>query len=322
MTPPSMPPDALKILAIHPQAPQFCATLHAKFPRIEFIAAQDAATLPAHAQQAHGVIAMAREAADAKVGTFTQLRWIQALSSGVDGILAMRDLPSQVAISSMRGIHGPQVSEYVILHMLLLSRQYSAFQAQHALQQWHRATQALLHRKTVVIVGTGLIACTLALRCRALGMRTIGVSTQVRTIAEFDQVMPRGQISQAVAQGDFVVALVPLDDSTRSLISADVLRAFQPSAYFINVARGGVCDEDALLAALHSGALAGAALDVFATEPLPSGHPLWTAPRTMITPHIAGESDQYINQALPIMEENIAHFERGDIAKMRNLVRG
>lgn len=316
-----MQTQALQILAIHPQAARLCAALEPQFPDIAFVAAPSANALPAQSDQADGLIALPRDANALRLAKFHRLRWIQALTSGVDGFLSLPHLPAHVAITSMRGIHGPQVSEYVILHMMLLARHYSAIQAQQAQQKWHRPSQALLQNKTVVIVGIGNIACTLALRCRALGMRTVGVSTQARAITEFDAVLPRTQIKDAVAQGDFVVALTPLDHSTRNLINSEVLSAFPPHAYFINVSRGGVCDEDALLSALHGGAIAGAALDVFATEPLPPGHPLWTAPRTIITPHIAGESETYIEQALPILCENLGHFACGEVAKMRNLVR-
>ena len=309
----------LHLLVIHPMAQRIRDALLAVYPQLRIAARLPGEALDDEAWRAQVLVGLARDLPNGRMQNFTQLRWIQALTSGVDGYLALKGLSPTVLITSVRGIHGPAVSEHVLLHMLMLSRDYPQLQAQHAQQRWNRVRQPLLNGKTVVIVGTGVIACALAQRCRAMGMHCVGVSTQAREIAEFDQVFSRMQMKQALALGDFVVLLVPLDDSTRGLIGAAELQAMKGSAYLVNVSRGGVCDEPALLAALQGHRLAGAAIDVFAVEPLPKDDPLWTAPRTLITPHIAGESDDYLQQVLPILQENLGLFLQGRAMDMRNL---
>jgi len=127
-------------------------------------------------------------------------------------------------------------------------------------------------------------------------------------------------LQRGAAAADFLVLIVPHSAQTENLIDAAVLSRMKPSAYLINVARGGVLDEEALLAALREKRLAGAALDVFRERPLPADHPLWREEKIIITPHIGGMSDVYLDQAYPIVRENIEKFLAGDLTGMKNIV--
>jgi len=118
-----------------------------------------------------------------------------------------------------------------------------------------------------------------------------------------------------------MVLLVPLSDETRHLVDARILAAMKPDAILVNLARGGVCNEAAVLRALREGRLGGAGMDVFEIEPLPADHPLWTADRVFVTPHLGGESDRYADQVLPILRANLAAFLQGRPQDLRNLVR-
>jgi D-2-hydroxyacid dehydrogenase (NADP+) len=131
----------------------------------------------------------------------------------------------------------------------------------------------------------------------------------------------RGELIAQAATLDYLVLLAPYADEIRNLIGARVFAAMKPSAYLINLARGGIVDEDALLSALGRGEIAGAALDVFQEEPLPAGHPLWSAKNIIITAHLGGFSDVYAQLALPTVEHNMACFLRGDFDRMINVVR-
>jgi len=250
-----------------------------------------------------------------------RLKWVQALGTGVDGITDQPSLKPDVVVTNIRGIHGEPVSEAAIMAMLALSRRLPDsihYQDKHS---WTRWPPKLIDGKTVGIFGIGLIAEALAPRCKALGMRVIGFSSAPREVAGFDRMCLRSELLDVAGELDYLVLLVPYAEDTRRLIGASVFAAMKPSAYFINLARGGIVDEDALMAALESGQIAGAALDVFQEEPLPADHPLWSTRNVIITPHLGGFCDVYAERALPTIEHNMACFLRGDVDGMVNVVR-
>ena len=248
------------------------------------------------------------------------MRWIQSLTTGTDAILKLSSLRREVTVTSTRGMHGPQMSELVFLQMLALLRDVPRLARHQSQALWERWPQPLLLGKTVVIVGVGAISEYLAPRCKAFGMTVYGVSSSSRIPDGFDRVFDRAQLHAAAGLADFLVLIVPLSPSTENLIDARVLAAMKRTAYLINVARGGVLDEDALLTALREKRLAGAALDVFRQQPLPPDNPLWRAERVMITPLIGGMSNIYLDQAYGIVRDNLAHFLAGKPDAMRNIV--
>jgi D-2-hydroxyacid dehydrogenase (NADP+) len=249
-----------------------------------------------------------------------RLRWIQSLTTGTDAILRLAALRAEVTVTSTRGMHGPQMSELVFLQMLALLRDFPRMQRNQAAHAWQRWPQPLLLGKTAVIVGVGAIAEVLAPRCKEFGMTVYGVSSTIRKPEGFDEVFGRDQLLRAAALADFMVLIVPYTPQTEKLIDATVIAAMKPSAYLINVARGGVLDEHALLAALREQRLAGAALDVFRETPLPPDHPLWHEEKIIITPHIGGMSTIYLDQAYPIVRENLRKFLAGESRAMTNIV--
>lgn len=257
---------------------------------------------------------------DAMVAAAPRLRWIQSLTSGIDGIERLRALSKEVLVTSMRGIHGPQVSELVLLLMLALTRDFPRLLDNQRAHRWERHVQPLLTGKTVVIVGCGAIAEMLAQRCSAFGLRVLGVSATPRTIPGFAQVLPRERLLEAAKLADYFVLLVPFTAANDNLIDERVLRALRPQAYLINVARGGVLDEQALLQALREGRLAGAALDVFRETPLPADSPLWDTERLLITPLIGGMSDIYLQQCYPLVRDNLERYLAGRLDRLVNLV--
>jgi phosphoglycerate dehydrogenase-like enzyme len=250
-----------------------------------------------------------------------KLKWIQALGTGVDGVIDQPSLRSDVVITNIRGIHGEPVSEAAIMGMLALSRRLPdsvRYQDQHS---WTRWPPRLIDGKTVGIYGVGLIAEALAPRCSALGMTVIGFTSTKRELPGFDEMYLRSELLAIAGELDYLVLLVPYSEETHHSIDARVFAAMKPSSYLINLARGGIVDEDALMAALNSGQIAGAALDVFQEEPLPPEHPLWTMKNVIITPHLGGFCDVYAERALPTIEHNMACFLRSDIDSMVNMVR-
>jgi D-2-hydroxyacid dehydrogenase (NADP+) len=301
-------------------AAAFEAKARADFPGIDLFATDDRAAALQAAAGAEALIGHHYQFDDELLRAARKLRWIQSLTTGTDAILKLQSLRPEVTVTSTRGMHGPQMSELVFLQMLALLRDFPRMQRNQAAHLWERRPQPLLSGKTIVIVGVGAIAEALAPRCKAFDMRVYGVSESPRQPAGFDRIFRRADMQQAAAAADFLVLIVPHSPRTEKLIDAPVLAAMKSSAYLINVARGGVLDEDALLAALRAKQIAGAALDVFRQSPLPKDHPLWDEPRVIITPHIGGMSDIYLEQAYPLVRENLRAFLSGVMTAMNNVV--
>jgi phosphoglycerate dehydrogenase-like enzyme len=237
--------------------------------------------------------------ADHVVRDAPRLRWIQALGTGVDNIVDLPSLGADVLVTNVRGIHGPPVSEAAIAYMLSLARELPRATHRQDEAKWERWPAALLDGKTVGILGIGAIALHLAPICKALNMTVIGISGTPRAAAGFDRVVARGELAAIVPELDFLIALTPLTAETRNIIGDTVLTAMKASAFLVNLARGGVVDEQAVIKALENGSIAGAALDVFAEEPLPPESPLWKTKNVQIFSHLGGYSAGYEARAMP-----------------------
>ena len=250
-----------------------------------------------------------------------KLRWIQALGTGVDGIVDRPPFREGVLVTNMHGLHGDSVPEAAAMLMLALARDLPRAMRNRDARKWERYPSRLLKGRTVGILGVGAIARSLAPKCKSFGMSVIGITSTPRSMEGFDRMVHREELERAVRDLDFLVLLTPYTPETHGIIDARVLAAMKPSAYLVNLARGGIVDEDALIRALERGEIAGAALDVFATEPLPEDHPLWSMDNVIVTPHLGGFHDQYAEQALPTVVENFRKFLAGDTAGMVNVVK-
>jgi D-2-hydroxyacid dehydrogenase (NADP+) len=259
--------------------------------------------------------------ADHVVAEAPKLKWIQALGTGVDNIVDLPSLGKEVVVTNVRGIHGPPVSEATIAYMLSLARDLPRSAHAQDRSTWERWPSQLLAGKTVGILGVGLIAEYLAPICKALGMTVVGLSGTPRPAAGFDRVVARDDLLKVAPEFDYLVALAPLTPETRGIIGEKVLAAMKPSAYLVNVARGGVVDEPALIKALESGQIAGAALDVFSEEPLPPTNPLWKTKNVTVFPHLGGYSQGYEDRAMPTIAGNMQKYLNNDLKSMINIVR-
>jgi phosphoglycerate dehydrogenase-like enzyme len=298
----------------------FEARARADFPGIDLLATNDRVAALAQVDTAAAMIAHHYQFDNDLLQRAQQLRWIQSLTTGTDAILKIPALRPEVTVTSTRGMHGPQMSELVFMQMLALLRDFPRINRNQAVQRWERWPQPLLFGKTIVIVGVGAISEQLAPRCKAFGMTVHGVSSATRVPPGFDGMFGRDELQQAAAKADFLVLIVPHSPQTENLIDARVLAAMKPGAYLINVARGGVLDEDALVKALEEKRIAGAALDVFREQPLPPNHRLWNMERVLVTPLIGGMSDIYLEQAYGVVKHNLAQFFAGRSDAMQNVV--
>ena len=289
----------------------FAERLGPALPELRFRAAHDPAEALAKCASADILIIRTDEIFAELIEAMPKLRLIQALPN----------LAKSVVLAAARGFHGPQMSELAFIYMLHFVRDLRDLFATQAAHRWNRVEQSLLEGRTAVIVGVGAIAEELAKRCQAFGMRVVGVSDGRREAPHFDAILPRAQLNEAAAQADFLIVLVPHTGETTNLIGASVFNAMKPSGVLINIARGGVVDEDALIAALRAGKIAGAGLDVFRTEPLPKDSPLWDMPNVFITSHVGGMADTYGEQVMPLLVNNLRAFTEGQHEKVRFIVK-
>jgi len=293
--------------------------LHHAHPDVVFHGVRSSAEGAKIAGNASAIFAKAHAIHADMIAAAPRLRWIQALTTGVDHLLTL-NLPKDLLIHSARGVHGPQMSELTFMYMLALTRDLQRMKANQAAHRWERWSQVLLVGKTILIVGVGAISEALAARCQAFGMKVVGISDARTSTPGFNELHPRSKLVEQAGRADYVVALVPYSPATHHMISREVLAAMKPTGIFINIARGNVVDEQALIEALREKRIAGAGLDVFSTDPLPAGSPLWDLPNVIMTPRIGGMSDIYAQQLTPLVLENLGLFLAGDTAAMRNPV--
>jgi phosphoglycerate dehydrogenase-like enzyme len=311
-----------KLIVLEREHPEDLAlyreALQREVPGLTVVYAATTAQALAAAEGATALCSMAQSVTAELVAAMPELDWIQALTTGIDPLLTL-NLGPGVAITSARGIHGPQMSELGLLLMLSLARNFPRMVHNQQQALWERWPQRLLHGKTVGIVGIGTISEVLAGYCKALGLRVVGVSERT-TVPGFDAIEPRSRLGSVAAAADFLIVLAPLTPENEHLINAEVLRQMRPESFLINLARGRVVDEAALIGALQRGEIAGAGLDVFETEPLPPESQLWHLPNVIVTPHVGGLSDIYARQLLPLVVHNAGAYLAGDIKALLNRV--
>jgi glyoxylate/hydroxypyruvate reductase A len=237
-----------------------------------------------------------------------KLRWVQNAGAGVEKLL-MPELDPRVVVTRAAGIFGPWMAEYTVGWCLWVTQRMETFRAQQAHRVWKPMDPLPLRGATLVMIGLGDIGRTIARTARSLGMIVLGVSRSGRPVREADTVYRRSHLRAALARADFAVLTVPLTPGTRGLIGRRELAAMKRSAWLVNVGRGAVVDEAALVAALRAGRIAGAIVDVFETEPLPARHPLWGLDNAVITPHISGPSVP--TEVSPIFNENLRRYVAG-----------
>ncbi len=275
-----------------------------------------------------------------------QLRWIHTHIAGVDHLIDQPIINAEnVLLTTASGIHATNMAEYVFMMMLAFGHRLPQMLAYQSDCNWPTEQKfdtfmpLQLRGSTVGIVGYGSIGREIAHIAHVFGMEILAVKRDVRQPADpdgyilpgtgdpegvyFHRLYPPEALVTMVRDCDFVVIAVPLTESTRKLVDAEVLDAMKPTAYLINVSRGGVVDEEALLEALQNGAIAGAAMDVFEAEPLPADHPLWKQPNLIISPHVAGNTENYSEKAAELFIENLKRFlARKDLLNQVDRTRG
>lgn len=312
----------LLIVMTHPEPirRQYADRLRAAFPELTVDVVDHHSKVDPYIGAADVLLTYGSMIDDSVLQKAANLKWIHAFTAGTDGIDNLPSLRPEVLLTSTRGIHGAPVSEAALMAMLALSRGFARTVRNHDRRIWERQRVTLLEGKTAGIFGLGAIGTVLAAKCKAMGMRVIGIDRVRREVEGVERVLGWDEGVQALAEIDYVVLLLPSSRETHGIVGAQFIAAMKPSAYLVSLGRGDVVDEQALVEALRRGRIAGAALDVFAREPLPADHPFWSLPNVIVTPHLGGVFDEYPKRALPIIEENLRRFLAGDYASLINLV--
>ncbi|NOT34909.1 MAG: D-2-hydroxyacid dehydrogenase [Candidatus Eisenbacteria bacterium] len=249
-----------------------------------------------------------------------QLRWVHVTAAGVEPLMFPAFIESDVVLTNARGMHSRSMAEHAIGVMLAFARKlHFARDAQHR-RSWDQEALSFeappiaeLEGGTLGLVGFGSIGQQVATRARGLGMRVIAVRRNPDEVAApADAQWGMDRLDALLAESDFVVVCAALTHETRGLLDATRLARMRTHAVLINVARGAIIDEPALIAALQSGAIAGAGLDVMAEEPLPGESPLWTMPNVILTPHISGMGPRYWERSVEMFAGNLARYIAGE----------
>lgn len=252
-----------------------------------------------------------------------RLRLVQSISAGVDQYDQAAFRRAGVRLASAQGVNANAVSDHAMALILSLTRLLPQARDNQAKHHWRGMIGHIPDRedelpgKTLLVVGLGRIGGRLARLGKAFGMRVIGLRRDPAAGGEADTVRAMSDLKAVLPEADFVALTCPLTPETTGLIDAEAFSLMKPTARLINVARGRVVDEAALVEAMRRGAIGGAALDTVVEEPLPAASPLWDLPGVFITPHSAGETQAYEDNVLDILLENMDRLRRGE-ATLRN----
>ncbi|WP_091671730.1 D-2-hydroxyacid dehydrogenase [Amycolatopsis marina] len=251
----------------------------------------------------------------------TTLEWVHLGSAGVDRVLTAAVAGSEVVMTNSRGVLDAAIAEYVLGLALAMVKDLPGTVLRQTRQRWEHRPTLRLAGTAALVVGPGSIGRAVGLLLAAVGVHVDAAGRSERAVADgepFGCVHGSADLAAVVSRYDLVVLTAPLTRETRGLIDATVLAKMRPGARLINVGRGPLVDEQALVEALQGGNLAGAALDVVNHEPLPADHPLWNCPGTIISPHMAGDAVGWREVVLDLFLENLRRFQNG--APLLNVV--
>ncbi len=299
---------------------ELSSAIQALAPRFECAAYEEEGTLPVAVADTVGML---RWVGGKRFSSLIEnhapyVRWLHTASAGVDHVLTpsvRRKCESDGLVLTDSGpAFGIAIGEFVLAWMLAVSHRLPELHDQKREKRWQSLQHEELSGQTVGVIGLGPIGQAVAERCRAMGMRTLGLRRRPLTVPCVDETLsgPDGLL-RLLRESDWVVIAAALTGDTRHLIGTDEFAQMKPSARLVNIARGGIIDESALIAALQTGMLAGACLDVFAVEPLPADSPLWEMPQIHIAPHnSSGWAEGLRQRQKRLFLDNVARFANGE----------
>jgi len=240
-----------------------------------------------------------------------KLRWAQSMTAGVEGWLALPDLPATLTLTCARGTHRESMPENIIGALFYVAKPYAAAVENQKHRRWLQSVAEPLTGKTLGILGLGAIGQEVARVATALNMRVIGTRRRPEPMTNVAKVLPPDRTHEVLAEADFVLLLLPATKETENFINAERLGKMKPSAWLLNFGRGHLIKDDDLIAAVKAKKIAGAVLDVFRQEPLPADHPFWSTKGIIVLPHIGGPHPQRDKIVARMFVDNLGRFLDG-----------
>lgn len=242
----------------------------------------------------------------------SRLRWVHLTGAGINHMAPFDWGPPGLIITNNRGVHAPKAEEFGALAALMIVNRMPRLISRQWDKHWELDYAGSIEGKTAGIVGVGNMGGAVAAACKRLGMKVVGLRRSGAPHPHVDRMLGPDGLKALLAASDVVFVCTPLTDRTRALIGAAELASMKPGAGIVNIARGAIIDNDALRAALASGHVSGAILDVFEPEPLPADSPLWGVPNLLITPHCSSDdAEQYVPRTLDLIFENLRRLIAG-----------
>jgi phosphoglycerate dehydrogenase-like enzyme len=249
------------------------------------------------------------------VARVPELSWFHSRAAGLEGVLVPELLASPATLTNGRGAFSRSLAEFALAALLFFVKDLRRLLESQASRTWDPFDMEMLQGRALGIVGYGDIGRATAALVRPLGLRILALRRRPELSHEdplVDEVLPVERLHELMSRSDDVLVAAPLTPDTRGLVDAGALAAMKPTAILVNVGRGAVVDEAALVAALREKRIRGAALDVFETEPLPARHPFWTLPSVLLSPHCADHVPGWIEDGTRVFLENLDRFLRGE----------
>jgi phosphoglycerate dehydrogenase-like enzyme len=267
--------------------------------------------MPSAVQMARTEALMAIGVPPGLLSAMPKLRWAQATTAGVEGWLALPDLPANLTLTCARGTHRESMPENIIGALFYVAKPYAAAVENQKHRRWVHSVAQPLTGRTLGILGLGAIGRDVARIATVLGMRVIGTRRRPEPMTDVAEVLPPERTPAVLAESDFLLLLLPATPQTDNFINAERLGMMKPGAWLLNFGRGHLIKDDDLIAAVKAKKIAGAVLDIFRQEPLPADHPFWTTEGIIVLPHIGGVHPQRDEIVARLFVDNLGRFLDG-----------
>jgi phosphoglycerate dehydrogenase-like enzyme len=288
-------------------------TVAARFPDDRVLAIADENGLPAAADAEVAFSGNNPRRVRQLLDATPKLRWYHTVSAGVENMPLPELAQRGIVLTNNSGSYDVQIAEHLMAFVFAASRQLHRYRDNQRAGEWKDHEHHELRDATIVVYGMGSIGGEIARLASAIGMRVIGVRRNAASPAPgIDRVVTANHLAEVVGEADYLAIAAPLTSATRGAVSREVISRMKPTAWIMNIARGAIVDEPALIEALQAKRIGGAALDVFTTEPLPAESPLWTLESVIITPHNSGSSPRVGERTLALFAENLRRYKAGE----------
>ncbi len=300
-----------RVLIFYDKPEEFLPKLVARFPTVPFFSCTTYGDLKLTIQKIQPQIVFASKFEPAPfpredILECKSLEWLSVAFAGVDHVVPWDD--TKLTVTNASGVAAEEMAQYVLAAIFGLFQKFPYFARRQAERQWDYQLIRSARGATVGLVGLGHTGESIARLCRAVGLKVVACRSTGTPSPSVDKVYPSHQLHDMLANVDVTVVCAALTPATHNLINRQAINAMKPGSFFINVARGAMVDEDALMEALKSQHIAGAVLDVVRQEPLPPENPLWDAPNLLITPHTSSEYEGWLSRAADMFAANLAHW--------------